>query len=369
MRFRLVRPTNQYLSSHEFIHLHLMNKWPASLPSNMQVPLLVCLLPLFMMASATSGGNTSIIQHEGFQTRQMPTFTTEYLLPYTYEIMFQYVRTARYEVSYVIRGYTPPNSQKFTVELCNTKDCYVDKALHLSVRFNKQYVVRTGKKDGKWEREVTRGDMPFTRGSNFVLEIRSNRGGRYRIYVNNLFFTDFNYIVPMEGVRYIMVFGDVKIRKMSEHMVPPVYVNNQTVGQYNVAIHMLTDTLLHGRVTYFKLDNNTARTQPEHSKNTTITQQEHSQNTARTQQEHSQNTARIQQEHNNNTARTQPEHSQNTAITQQEHNNNTARTQPEHSNNTTRTQPEHSKNTARTQPDATIWEAGFGHEHKAVDVI
>lgn len=61
---------------------------------------------------------------------------------------------------------------RFIVELCPEFDCFPDKTLHISVRLNKQIVVRTHRYGGRWGQENISGDMPFTRGNNFTLKIQ-----------------------------------------------------------------------------------------------------------------------------------------------------------------------------------------------------
>ncbi|XP_059177261.1 uncharacterized protein LOC131956717 [Physella acuta] len=175
-------------------------------------------IAVVISSHSTAGENNTNSQLQALQKRQNPVAGKWFRLPYSYPLLFIPVRddgSGQLELSYFISGFIPPKAGRFNVELCTNLKCFPKKAFHLSVRLHKQIVIRTHKDEDKWAPEQTIGAMPFTRGTYFTLEIRSEQT-QYKIFVNGTFFTTYDYAVPKEDVRYIKVFGDVNINRVAE---------------------------------------------------------------------------------------------------------------------------------------------------------
>ncbi|XP_059146309.1 galectin-7-like [Physella acuta] len=169
------------------------------------------LVPLILMSLTceATGENASISLPESLHTRQT-SGNKWFISPFTFAVKINITSTTVYE----LRGFIPPNAQKFTVELCSEEDCLPDKILHVSIRFNHQLVVRTHRYNGKWGKELTRGGMPFTRGTNFTFKIQ-NTPANIKLYVNSLYFADFKHEVPWSEVNYLKAYGDAHIYRAS----------------------------------------------------------------------------------------------------------------------------------------------------------
>lgn len=79
-------------------------------------------------------------------------------------------------------------------------------ALHFNPRFDENCVVRNTMTEGKWGEEERAGEMPFTKGLDFVLKIICTSDD-YEIDVNGKDFARYRHRIPPESVDFLNLWG------------------------------------------------------------------------------------------------------------------------------------------------------------------
>ncbi|XP_059154775.1 uncharacterized protein LOC131940169 [Physella acuta] len=78
---------------------------------------------------------------------------------------------------------------------------------------NKNFVVRTHKTGGKWASEQTDGGNPFRRNANFNVIIKLT-GTSYEVYVDDVYFCEYQFAFRADKIGFIKVHGDVQLKRI-----------------------------------------------------------------------------------------------------------------------------------------------------------
>lgn len=112
-----------------------------------------------------------------------------------------------------IKGRIPYGADRIGINLVTGFDPNSDKALHLSIRFDQNCVVRNHQEYGQWGREERLGVFPFSIGRDFTMMIAVERNN-YRIAVNNQHCWDFRHRLPFERVKSLAMDGRVDVHEV-----------------------------------------------------------------------------------------------------------------------------------------------------------
>ncbi|KAE8736660.1 Galectin [Frankliniella occidentalis] len=115
-----------------------------------------------------------------------------------------------------IYGNIPHHASRFVINLqCGGAPASVsDIALHISVRFDQNCVVRNTQQGGGWQHEERDGGLPLRRGGHFQMLIMCEGHG-FKIALNGQHFREFRHRMPFQRVTHVSAEGDVHINSVS----------------------------------------------------------------------------------------------------------------------------------------------------------
>ncbi|XP_021923647.1 galectin-4-like isoform X2 [Zootermopsis nevadensis] len=111
-----------------------------------------------------------------------------------------------------IQGTVLPSANRFSINLqcgpnVSPRD---DIAIHVSPRFNENYIARNSLQNVAWGIEENHGPMPLARGQGFEIIILCEPT-HYKIAVNGQHYAEYGHRIPYQRVTYLAIDGDVTI--------------------------------------------------------------------------------------------------------------------------------------------------------------
>lgn len=113
----------------------------------------------------------------------------------------------------IVGGHVNHHANGFLISLSVGRDHNSETPFVFNPRFNQNEVVRNHNFNG-WGPEEKHGGFPFHKGAPFEVKIIVRHHG-YQVYVNNVYFTDFNHRIAKESVRNLYIEGEVTINRIS----------------------------------------------------------------------------------------------------------------------------------------------------------
>ncbi|XP_053478555.1 uncharacterized protein LOC128606449 [Ictalurus furcatus] len=118
-------------------------------------------------------------------------------------------RVLKQDMAILFQGTVPVDAKSFEISLKTGLSDGGDIAFHFNPRIG-QYVYLNSFRNGRWEKEETAPDKPFTKGEAFQILLVIKFEG-YEVYVNDVRHCVFNHRIPLEKVSTLAICGDVSL--------------------------------------------------------------------------------------------------------------------------------------------------------------